>query len=326
MPVRNAEPWLGDCLESVIHQRFSDWELVAVDDGSTDDSGQILRHFAKAETRIQVYRNPGQGIIPALQKAYQQARGLLITRMDADDLMPPDKLYDLYQTWQNVGPGHLITGLVQYFPEDEIQDGYRRYADWLNRNNLSGNPFQQIYRECVIPSPCWLVHRNDLDRVGAFSPDTYPEDYDLVFRFYQAGLQPITVPKILHWWRDHPRRSSRTLEQYAANAYFDLKVSWFLRLDRQQNRTLVLWGAGRKGKALARLFQEAEHPFFWVCNQPKKWGHDIYGVVMHPPDWLFDLNNPQVVIGVSGPNDQNHIFRQLMAAGFQEGQDFYFFV
>jgi len=52
-----------------------------------------------------------------------------------------------------------------------------------------GNNFQEIYKECVIPSPCWMIYRTDMDKCQAFLPNRYPEDYDLCFRFYENGMR-----------------------------------------------------------------------------------------------------------------------------------------
>lgn len=326
MPIFNAAPWLRACLDSLRKQTLTRWQLCAIDDHSTDGSTDILREYARLDARIKWQRNSGKGIIPALRAAYAQATAPYITRMDADDKMPPQKLERLYQILRAGGPGHLSTGRVAYFSDGVLQDGYRRYADWLNITLQSGHPYRFIYRECVIPSPCWMIHREDLERADAFRPERYPEDYDLVFRFYREGIQPLVADQVLHWWRDHPQRSSRTLEQYAAQEYFKLKVPWFLELDYQPGRSLVVWGAGRKGKKLARYLIDRHLPFHWVCNTPSKWGHRIDGQLMASPENIGQLTDPQIIIVVSGPDDQLEIRRQLRKQGRTEGKDFFFFV
>ncbi len=326
MPVRNAAPWLAECLESLLSQSYTKWELLAVNDHSTDESGDILEAFAKKDSRITALPATGNGIIPALRLAYSKASGKLITRMDADDLMPPRKLEMLLAAWYEHGEGGLATGWVNYISDGTLQDGYRRYAAWLNDLQRTGRPFRAIYRECVIPSPAWLLHRQDLDRIGAFDPDRYPEDYDLVFRMYAAGLRVSSAQEVVHIWRDHPARSSRTRPEYARQEYFRLKVPYFRDLDYDSHRTLVLWGAGTKGKKLARQLQEHHLPFRWICNTPGKWGHYIYNVFMETPEVLQQIPNPQIIVAVSGPDDQQQLLNLFRQKSMQEGQDFFFFV
>ena len=95
MPVKNAMPYLSACLDSILNQTFKDWELIAVNDGSDDDSEETLLAYARSDSRICVYNNSGTGIIPALQLAYKKSSGNYIHRMDADDLMLPEKLQSL---------------------------------------------------------------------------------------------------------------------------------------------------------------------------------------------------------------------------------------
>ena len=140
-----------------------------------------------------------------------------ISRMDADDIMSPIKIASLLSACDN--KNSISTGLVTYFSDAVLGQGYKKYADWLNTNLQTENPFLEIYKECVVPSPCWMMHREALDSIGAFDENRYPEDYDLTFRMRNGGLELKLVDKILHHWRDYPERSSRTDENYACLLY-----------------------------------------------------------------------------------------------------------
>ena len=120
LPVFNAAPFLRACLDSILKQSLENWELLAVDDFSTDDSWQTLREFAEIDARISIYKNNEKGIIPALRLAFHHSQGEFITRMDADDLMPVDKLTNLHLALLKEGVGHVITGKVTYFSDVEL--------------------------------------------------------------------------------------------------------------------------------------------------------------------------------------------------------------
>ena len=92
MPVKNAALFLRECLDSIVNQEESNFELIAVDDHSTDSSLKILEEYQKKDPRIQVYKNKEHGIIAALRLAYKKSSGILITRMDSDDIMSLHKL------------------------------------------------------------------------------------------------------------------------------------------------------------------------------------------------------------------------------------------
>lgn len=311
-------------MDSILAQSNVNWELLAIDDFSTDDSHSMLEEYAAKDKRIAVFSNTEKGIIPALRLAFMNSKGDYITRMDADDVMAKDKLRLMQQALVASGSGHLVTSFVEYFSDASVGNGYRAYADWLNQLTARHANFEDIYKECVIPSPSWMVHRADLVECGAFDTDRYPEDYDLCFRFYEKGLKVVGIPEILHFWRDHPTRSSRTSPDYADNRFLDLKVDYFCRLDRRENQNLVLWGAGKKGKAIARQLADRNILFRWICNQPSKWGHRISGVILESQDVLDTMTDLQVILAVASPNDQMDIKKQLQEFGINKSDAFFF--
>lgn len=304
LPVFNAAPFLQECLDSIINQTDSDWELLAVDDCSTDESLNILISYAQQDHRIKVLQNQKKGIIPALQLAYENSKGTFITRMDADDKMAKHKLLSLRQLLLQSGEGYVATGLVKYFSAQALRDGYKKYEAWLNQLTSTQSNFSEIYKECVIPSPCWMLWRTDLEKCEAFNPSTYPEDYDLCFRMYQMNLKVTVESSVLHYWRDHKQRSSRTDEHYSDNRFLVLKLHYFLKLDYQQSKPLVLWGAGKKGKMIAKMLREQQINFHWVCDTPTKWGHKIHGVPLQDYKNIINLGIPQIIVAVAAPSGQ----------------------
>ncbi len=325
IPFKNTDQYLAECLESIINQTYTNWELIIVDDHSTDTSYNLVQSFSTKEPRINLFRNKGSGIIPALQLAYTQAQGVFITRMDSDDVMHQLKIDTLVNKLLTHGEQHVATGLVHYFSEDGISDGYRKYENWLNQLTRTGSNYNEIYKECVIPSPCWMVFKKDFDRVGAFNSDRYPEDYDLTFRFYEHNLKVIPCDTVLHYWRDYGSRASRTDTNYAQNSFIDIKLHYFLKLNKDSNRPLVLWGAGKRGKQIAQRLIQLEVPFQWVCNNPKKIGKHIYEQEMKAVNSITHLTKPQCIISVANPEEQDRITSYFKSAKKQSMTDYFFF-
>jgi glycosyltransferase involved in cell wall biosynthesis len=325
MPVKNAMPFLIASIESVLEQQLDDWELIAVNDSSHDDSLKTLRNYQKNDSRITVLQNRGTGIIPALQTGYSHSRGTYIHRMDADDLMVPQKLQILNSMLKKHGKGYVATAHVRYFSEKGVGDGYKKYENWLNTLCKENKHWKELYKECVIASPCWMVHREDFEKCGAFNATMYPEDYDLVFRFYKNGLDVISSPEVLHLWRDHQGRTSRNHEHYQQNAFFKIKLHYFFQLHRDSNRPLVVWGAGTKGKIMAKLLNERNENYTWVSNNPKKNGKEIYQQVLQDYRTIITKNKPQVIVTVAQRNSQKEIISFLQENGLLESNDYYLF-
>ena len=114
IPFRNCEKYVASCFESILSQSEPNWEIIAINDHSHDSSLKIVNEFSAHDPRIQVYSNNGEGIISALRLAYSKSTGDLITRMDADDLMSPNKLKLLKSKLIETGKGFVSTGLVKY--------------------------------------------------------------------------------------------------------------------------------------------------------------------------------------------------------------------
>jgi glycosyltransferase involved in cell wall biosynthesis len=312
MPVKNAQPFLPECITSIQGQSYEDWQLIAVDDHSSDNSLNILETAAHTDNRIRVVNNPDHGIIPALQHGYAFAEGDYITRMDADDIMPQTKLELMLNKLQHSPGCQLVTGKVSYLNPSELNDGYKKYELWLNSQVDTKNQFDEVYKECVLPSCCWLISKAHFQQVDGFANLEYPEDYDLCFRFYGAGYKMAYIDDILHYWRDHPDRTSRTSPVYQDNSFLPLKVKWFALLNYGSEKSLVLWGAGKRGKRLAQLLIEQDIPFRWACNNPNKIGHNIYDQYLEDITTVFnEQQDQQIIIAVSEPEEQRLIAAQI---------------
>jgi len=325
MPVRNADPFLKECLDSILCQTFTDWELIAINDHSSDDSLGILKSYTELDPRIKALTNEGSGIIDALRLAYKNSSGAYITRMDADDIMTTHKLDLLLEPLKLHGAGNLAVGLVKYISTTELGDGYRSYEHWLNELSKDNINFDWIYKECPIPSPAWMLHREDLDRCGAFDHDIYPEDYDLAFRMRDADLTVRSTSEVVHHWRDHPERSSRTDDNYKDNSFIQLKVYHFIRSEYDKSKTVILWGCGKKGKRIATLLIENEIEFEWVTNNPKKIGHNIYGVIIQSDRDITNIKNKQVIIAIAEKESLSLIMEDILMIRSIPQKEYFFF-
>jgi len=325
IPFKNTSKFLYECLDSIINQTFENWEVLIIDDHSSDDSYTIVNEFAQKDTRIKLYKNSGSGIINALRLAFEKSSGTYITRMDSDDIMHHEKLELMLNDVLSHGRHHIALGLVKYFSEAGIGDGYAKYESWLNELTKVGKNYSEIYKECVIPSPCWMIHRDDLIACEAFEPNRYPEDYDLTFRFYKNNIKCIPSEHLLHYWRDYNTRASRTDSNYAENHFLDIKLHYFLELNYDASRSLVIWGAGQKGKTIAKLLQKKGVDFIWICDNPKKIGKHIYDVELFNFEHLKTLQNPQSIITVANPKEQIIIKSYFESIDMIAMTDYFFF-
>jgi hypothetical protein len=167
-----------------------------------------------------------------------------------------------------------------------------------------------------------MLYRKDFERIGAFDSAVYPEDYELVFRMFSGGLKVAAVNEVTHLWRDHEQRASRVSPLYAANTFLPLKLSWFQKLNRDETKKLILLGAGKKGKAIAKELKRLGMKFIWQTNNPKKIGHFIYEVEVHS-QYLPEKTDAQVLLGLSSPGEVSQLEEELSAKEFDLGEDYF---
>lgn len=112
VPVYRAEQYLTDCVDSILSQTYRDFELILVDDGSPDNSGEICESLARTDNRIRVFHKPNGGATSARKFGVEKASGTWILFSDADDKMPQDAIADLIS--HDDGSSDIIAGTINY--------------------------------------------------------------------------------------------------------------------------------------------------------------------------------------------------------------------
>ena len=101
MPVYNCEKYISEAIESVLSQSYQNWELLIVDDGSTDHSPEIIDRYAQKDVRIQSFHNKNEGVSAARNFALSKISGELVTFIDSDDVYHPDRLQRMVSVFEN---------------------------------------------------------------------------------------------------------------------------------------------------------------------------------------------------------------------------------
>ena len=311
---------MKDCIDSIRLQNHKDWELIAVNDHSTDVSKAIIESYR--DSRINVLENEGSGILPALQTAEKHLEGAFVTRMDADDIMPQNKLTALLKILVQKTNGVIATGTVKYFSSNNVSEGYRRYERWLNETANKQLFYKRIYRECVVASPNWMMRRSDFDIMNGFSLLTYPEDYDMVFHWRKHGFKIESCNECTHYWREHEDRISRNSKTYQQESFFRLKLGYFLQEFKEKDINLL--GTEKKGILLAKMLQEQKIPFRWFTNVLKLVGQKKHDIILEN---ISTLPPTGVCISSIYPNKKQRedLECYLKITGYELGDNAHFF-
>lgn len=179
MPLFNARPWLEETLASVQAQTLGDWELIVVDDGSSDDGPALVQGAAGRDPRIRLIRQSNAGPAAARNRGARKARGAWIAFLDSDDLLPPDRLASDWAALSEHPGSRAVAGSTEWFGEDGrvlhtcLLDGDVEVNRWRHA-------FYSVFYFCAL-----LVHREAFQGCGAFSEDrsvSHAEDYDFTLR------------------------------------------------------------------------------------------------------------------------------------------------
>lgn len=324
LPVFNAAATLPVCLNSILEQTLNEWELIAVDDGSTDGSAGILHEFERRDERIRVL-SPGKvGLVAAINRGHAAASSELVARMDADDIMHPDRLLKQSNDLQ-AHPGIAVLATqVRLFPDEALQAGYREYIRWQNACLTPDQIANNIYVESPLANPSVMLRRSVFERWGPYRDGLFPEDYDFWLRLHAAGVRMAKLPEVLLDWRESPGRATRSDPRFSRKSFNRLRADYLARDERlRAGRDIVVWGAGRVTRQRVRLIQEQGITVSaYVDIDPGKIGGSIAGALVHEPAWLNRAVKPFVLVYVTNHGAREQIVQELEQRGYNIGEDF----
>jgi glycosyltransferase involved in cell wall biosynthesis len=185
MPVYNADQYLAQAVESILNQTFQDFELIIIDDGSTDHSLEILQRYAAQDKRIHLTHSENSGIAKTTNKMLSQANGEFIALMDNDDIAVPSRL-----AWQ--------VDLLRNQPDVVGVSGALQFIDEQGRLLLTESPVPQDDEEIQqlllsgyannFPHPCAMLRRTALVEIGGYNETlVVAADLDMMLRIGEVG-------------------------------------------------------------------------------------------------------------------------------------------
>lgn len=323
LPCRDVARFLPAALDSLAQQSFGDFEVLAVDDGSTDETRALLHERAARDPRVRVIATPPTGIAAALARGLAEARGEFIARMDGDDIAHPDRFARQLERF-DAEPELAACGTqVRYIPPESVRDGARRYERWINSLLTHDEIARDVFVECPLPHPTLMIRRAALERVGGYTDPPWPEDYELVLRLWAGGLRLGKVPEVLLEWREREDRLSRTDPRYGEAAFRRCKVTWLRRTLLRDYTDVVVWGAGPVGKSFARELQrQGVHVRAFIDIDPRKIGQCIHGATVLPRERIDACEGAFIVAAVGSDAARADIRAELDAAGRTELRDY----
>lgn len=289
VPVYNAGPWLGPCVDSILGQTFRDFELILVDDGSTDGSGTLCDAYAQKDRRITVLHQPNQGVTAARRAGLRQVTGAYICFVDGDDLVSPRWLETVHAAAQANGrPDIVLFDLTMeedwsspgglsaepgYYDRARLEREIYPYMLWDARQPF----FSQLLPGYLVIRACrrelFLAHYlQEGVRLTVF------EDTATVYECMYAASSMVICPDVLYFYRQH---DSSALHSYDPDRLQNVKTCREYLLSHLLVRAPELAGqvnafaADATVKAILREFKydpSARHAVRHVSGELKRTG------------------------------------------------------
>jgi len=205
MPVWNCGKYLSAAIKSITRQTFKDFELVILDDGSTDHSLEVVRDFASRDSRIRFHNRANTGIVGALNDALAMSRGEFVARMDGDDICDATRL-ETQIALMRANPELVVSGTGVLYTDPRGRPLYAMkppvsheeiMAELLRGHSMAITHATAIFQAAVLKS------------VGYREKYKYIEDMDLFFRLSTKG-QFGNVTDVLYNYRQHPGGTNAT--------------------------------------------------------------------------------------------------------------------
>lgn len=207
VPVYRAEKFLADCVESILLQSYSDFELLLIDDGSPDRSGAMCDTYAEKDLRIQVIHKGNGGVSSARNTGLDRARGKYVVFVDSDDHLEENYLKDLYAAYQVADDPNVLV-LSDYRPFSPDGEVARAFPEPFTASLCGQKNDAELFRRLVFgflifPPYCKLYRRDVIERNGLRFNQTLrsAEDLDFNCRYLQYMEKIVYVPSVQYNYR-----------------------------------------------------------------------------------------------------------------------------
>lgn len=199
MAVYDGEMYLDEAIQSVLNQTFTDFEFIVINDGSIDGTSQIIERYRRLDSRIRAYEQANRGLVVALNRGLELARGEYVARMDADDISLPERVakqvafmdahpeVGICGTWiETFGSGEVV---VRRYPADDAT-----IRSWLLFESVLAHPSIMMRRELLVKTG-----------LSYDAGSAHAEDYDLWVRAARH-MALANIPEVLLRYRLHSQQ------------------------------------------------------------------------------------------------------------------------
>ncbi|MBL6448921.1 glycosyltransferase [Fulvivirga sp. 29W222] len=323
LPVHNAAETIKRAVRSILNQTFAEFELLIINDGSTDNTSNMVNQLASTDNRIKYYTLSHRGIARSLNFGIKMSSGNYIARMDADDASYPRRIQQQFDYLEKHAEVGLVSSLVKHIGDADKNKGYAKYVEWINKLTKSEQIASKRFMESPFAHPSVFFRKQLVNKYGGYSEADIPEDYELWLRWLHHGVTMHKINEVLLDWYDTPERLSRTDLNYSNERFYKVKALYLLRYLKQQflkTPAIYIWGAGRvvnnRTKPLLALGLNISKFIDVKVRKDSKFLH-YSQVPSQPSPGAFII-----LCYISDRKGKVEVYNFLHNKGYEEGRDF----
>lgn len=240
LPAYNCEKFIGKAIQSVLQQTFTDFELIIINDGSTDNTGSVIQTFD--DQRILYLKNPGnQGLISTLNKAITYVKGKYIARMDGDDICLAERLAKQKAFLDENENITVVASTIEFINEQEEKTGV-----WeLDRQTITPEQIKKaILKQNCIAHPTVMMRSEIIKQLKYMEYQKNIEDYDLWLRLLNRGYKIAKLDESLLLYRIHDS-SITSVHLKKTNPFFKhlaMKIKFLTRFSHISSFSFAVFG------------------------------------------------------------------------------------
>lgn len=257
----NAERYVAEAVESILSQTFGDFEFIAVDDGSTDRTLEILRDHAAKDQRLKPLHIEHAGIVAAANAGLRQARAELIARFDADDVSLPQR-FEKQVRYLAEHPEVVAVGsrmlLIEPYGASLGETAHRLTHEEIDAELLQGSGWS-------LPQPAAMIRHSAIRKIGGYRDEyLWSEDLDLFLRLAEVG-RLANLPDVLVKYRNHPHSTNHRRVRLQAELSRKCVIETYRRRGLPVPNELNMMSAEHHGERAIRYREWA-----WAALREKK--------------------------------------------------------
>ena len=264
VPVYQVEKYIRQCVDSILAQTFTDFELILVDDGSKDQSGQICDEYARMDERVRVIHKENGGLSDARNKGMDQINGNYFMFVDSDDYIAPTMIECLHKSIMSNNADIAACNFLYFFENDRKKD----FSTNIKSEILTGREVfynRKNERNYGIWTVVWnkLYKRETCGKVR-FCFGKYHEDEFWANDIYQMNIRVVTIPECLYYYR---QRGDSIMGKKSIERDFDIIEAFHERINiylRDQKY------ARQAYKVLIYSLEYLEESKWWISNKEEK--------------------------------------------------------